>query len=143
MKYCKSKLEGLDKLREVLELSLRLIVENIESSTDEESLNELEIMPKEDDAISMGEFANLLKSYEVPFGRNKIYTWMVNRGFCTRRNKKNYSVLKYVDEGLFKVKTYIVNTVDGPIESESIYVTSKGIEYFTKKLLSEFNIKGS
>lgn len=139
MKYCKSKLERLDKLREVLELSLRLIVENMESSTDEENLNELEIMSKEDDAISMGEFANLLKSYEVPFGRNKIYTWMVNRGFCTRKNNKNYVVSKYVDEGLFKVRTYIVNTVDGSIESETIYVTSKDVKYFTKELLSEFN----
>lgn len=57
MKYYKNNLEGLDKLREVLELSLRMICENIESSSDEENLKELEIV-KEDDVLSIGEFAN-------------------------------------------------------------------------------------
>ena len=103
MKYYKNNLEGLDKLREVLELSLRLILENIESSQDEENLKELEIV-KEDDVLSIGEFANLLRLKGVPFGRN---------------------------------------TVDGPIETETIYLTSKGIKYFMKKILSEFNIKES
>ena len=38
MKYYKSNLEGLDKLKEILELSLRMISENIESNRDEENL---------------------------------------------------------------------------------------------------------
>ncbi|QJA09383.1 hypothetical protein HF520_10620 [Romboutsia sp. CE17] len=38
MKYYKSNLEGLDKLREVLELSLRMISENIESNRKERKI---------------------------------------------------------------------------------------------------------
>lgn len=142
MKYYKNNLEGLDKLREVLELSLRLILENIESSQDEENLKELEIV-KEDDVLSIGEFANLLRLKGVPFGRNKVHSWLSNRNYTQRKNNKNYAIPKYTDEGMFKVKTYIVNTVDGPIETETIYLTSKGIKYFMKKILSEFNIKES
>ena len=142
MKYYKNNLEGLDKLREVLELSLRLILENIESSQDEENLKELEIV-KEDDVLSIGEFANLLRLKGVPFGRNKVHSWLSNRKYTQRKNNKNYAIPKYIDEGMFKVKTYIVNTVDGPIETETIYLTSKGIKYFMKKILSEFNIKES
>lgn len=142
MKYYKNNLEGLDKLREVLELSLRLILENIESSQDEENLKELEIV-KEDDVLSIGEFANLLRLKGVPFGRNKVHSWLSNRNYTQRKNNKNYAIPKYIDEGMFKVKTYIVNTVDGPIETETIYLTSKVIKYFMKKILSEFNIKES
>lgn len=142
MKYYKNNLEGLDKLREVLELSLRLICENIESSQDEENLKELEIV-KEDDVLSIGEFANLLRLKGVPFGRNKVHSWLSNRNYTQRKNNKNYAIPKYIDEGMFKVKTYIVNTVDGPIETETIYLTSKGSKYFMKKILSEFNIKES
>lgn len=142
MKYYKNNLEGLDKLREVLELSLRMICENIESSSDEENLKELEIV-KEDDLLSIGEFANLLRLKGVPFGRNKVHSWLSNRNYTQRKNNKNYAIPKYIDEGMFKVKTYIVNTVDGPIETETIYLTSKGIKYFMKKILSEFNIKES
>ena len=48
---------------------------------------------------------------------------------------------RYIDEELFKVKTYIVNTIDGPIETETIYLTSIGCSYFMKKILEEFNIR--
>ena len=85
MKYYKNNLEGLDKLREVLELSLRLILENIESSQDEENLKELEIV-KEDDVLSIGEFANLLSLKGVPFGRNKVHSWLSNRNYTQRKN---------------------------------------------------------
>ena len=106
------------------------------------ALKELEIV-KEDDVLSIGEFANLLRLKGVPFGRNKVHSWLSNRNYTQRKNNKNYAIPKYIDEGMFKVKTYIVNTVDGPIETETIYFTSKGIKYFMKKILSEFNIKES
>ena len=142
MKYYKNNLEGLDKLREVLELSLRMICENIESNRDEENLEELEFV-KEEDVVSIGEFASILRLKGVPFGRNRVYSWLSNRNYTYRKNDKNYAIQKYIDEGLFKVKTYIVNTVDGPVETQTIYLTSDGVRYFTKKILGEFNIRES
>ena len=142
MKYYKNNLEGLDKLREVLGLSLRMICENIESNRDEENLEELEFV-KEEDVVSIGEFASILRLKGVPFGRNRVYSWLSNRNYTYRKNDKNYAIQKYIDEGLFKVKTYIVNTVDGPVETQTIYLTSDGVRYFTKKILGEFNIRES
>lgn len=142
MKHYKSNLEGLDKLREVLGLSLRMICENIESNRDEENLEELEFV-KEEDVVSIGEFASILRLKGVPFGRNRVYSWLSNRNYTYRKNDKNYAIQKYIDEGLFKVKTYIVNTVDGPVETQTIYLTSDGVRYFTKKILGEFNIRES
>ena len=103
MKYYKNNLEGLDNLKEVLELSLRMICENIESNRDEENLEELEFV-KEDDVVSIGEFANILRLKGVPFGRNKVHSWLSNRNYTYRKNDKNYAIQKYVDEGVFKVK---------------------------------------
>ena len=131
MNTYKNNLQNLDGLKEVLELGLKMILENIESSREEK----LKVTPKDESVISIGEFSELLRAKGVPFGRNKVHSWLVNRGYCIRKNNKNYSIQKYVDEGLFKVKTYIVNTVDGPIETETIYLTNYGVEYFTEKLL--------
>ena len=138
MKYYKNNIEKLDKLKEVLELSLKMICEDIESNREEENLKLIK-----EDVISIGEFATTLKLKGVPFGRNKVHSWLSNRNYTYRKNDKNYAIQKYVDEGLFKIKTYIVNTVDGPIETQTIYLTDYGVKYITKKILGEFDIRES
>ena len=138
MKYYKNNIEKLDKLKEVLELSLKMICEDIESNREEENLKLIK-----EDVISIGEFATTLKLKGVPFGRNKVHSWLSNRNYTYRKNDKNYAIQKYVDEGLFKIKTYIVNTVDGPIETQTIYLTDYVVKYFTKKILGEFDIRES
>lgn len=152
MKNYKNNLEGLDKLREILDLqlnliqtqetNLRMILKNIESNKDEEVLKEIK-KGTDSEAISVGEFADILRIKGVPFGRNKVHSWLNNRGYTFRMNNKNYAKYEFIDSGLFKVKTYIVNTVEGPIEVETIYITAKGVMHFKKEIFKEFNIRES
>ena len=66
-----------------------MICENIESSRYEENLEELEVV-KEDDVISIGEFANLLRLKEVPFGKNKVHSWLSNRNYTYNTDYLSY-----------------------------------------------------
>ncbi|MGL5693907.1 MAG: phage antirepressor KilAC domain-containing protein [Peptostreptococcaceae bacterium] len=143
MKGYRGNLEYLDKLRESINLqknilesqeqSLKTIIENMDSSSEVQCSEAV---------VRVGDFAEMLKSRGVPYGRNKVHSWLSNRGYTYRENDKNYAKDEYIDKGLFRVKSYIVNTKNGPIVDETIYLTSKGVKYFLEKILNEFGIGG-
>ena len=65
----------------------------------------------------------------------------VEANFPLWQENREELVYEFIDSGLFKVKTYIVNTVEGPIEVETIYITAKGVMHFKKEIFKEFNIR--
>lgn len=151
MNYCKKNLENIDKLIEVIELqrnlldsqelSLKIIMDNIESSSKKGRIKEVNLKESNETLLKIGEFAEILRDKGVPYGRNKIHSWLNNRGYTYRENDRNYAKAKYINKGLFKVKSYVVNKKDGPTVEGTIHLTSKGVKYFTKEILKEFNIK--
>ena len=60
--------------------------------------------------------------------------------YTYRENNRNYSKEKDINIGLFYVKSYVINKKDGPMIEATIHRTPKGVKYFIKELLEEFNI---
>ena len=89
------------------------------------------IAEKDSDAahIKIGKFAKIIRDKGVPFGRNKIHSWLNNRGYTYRIKDKNFVKSEYIVKGLFEIRGY------------SLYITPEGVSYFTKRLLKEFNIE--
>ena len=82
MNYCKKNLENIDKLIEVIELqrnlldsqelSLKIIMDNIESSSKKGRIKEVNLKESNETLLKIGEFAEILRDKGVPYGRNKI-----------------------------------------------------------------------
>lgn len=148
MNCYKSNLEYLDELRKNInsqrellifqENHLKLLENRIESLDKNEKLEQASNI---NSVVRVGDFAEMLKSRGVPFGRNKIHSWLTNRGYTYRENDRNYAKKEYVAKGLFEIKSYVVNRKSGATVEETIYITPKGVAYFMKKILEEFNIK--
>lgn len=91
--------------------------------------------------VKIGDFAKMIKSRGVPYGRNKVHSWFNNRGYTYRENDRNYAKDEYIAKGLFEVKRYVKNSKDGTDIKETIYLTPQGVAYFMEKILREFNIE--
>lgn len=119
---------------------LKLLEERTESVDDNE-----EIVPDEpkvsSTVVKVGDFAKMIKSKGVPYGRNKVHSWFNNRGYTYRKNDRNYAKDEYIAKGLFEVKRYVRNSKDGTDVKETMYLTPQGVAYFMEKILREFNIE--
>lgn len=149
--------ELIDAQRQFLDLqsqSLKIIESNMKNTTidmDEENQlrnlyesNEdrsivLSTIGDDDVVVRIGDFAEMIKRRGVPYGRNKIHSWLNNRGYTYREGDRNYAKTKFIDEGLFKVKDYVVNRKGGAKIESTIYLTPKGVSYFMDKILREFD----
>ncbi len=94
-----------------------------------------------DVVVRIGDFAESVKKRGIPYGRNKIHSWLNNRGYTYREDDRNYPYVEYIDEGLFKVKEYVINRKGGAKIESTMYLTPKGVNYFMEKLLNEFGKK--
>ena len=91
-----------------------------------------------DVVVRIGDFAESVKRRGIPYGRNKIHSWLNNRGYTYREDDRNYPYMEYIDEGLFKVKEYVINRKGGAKIESTMYLTPKGVNYFMEELLNEF-----
>ena len=149
--------ELIDAQRQFLDLqsqSLKIIESNMKNTAidmEEENqlrnlyeINEdrsivLSTIGDDDVVVRIGDFAEMIKRRGVPYGRNKIHSWLNNRGYTYREGDRNYAKTKFIDEGLFKVKDYVVNRKGGAKIESTIYLTPKGVSYFMEKILREFD----
>ena len=149
--------ELIDAQRQFLDLqsqSLKIIESNMKNTAiDMEEENQLRNLYEsnedrsivlstigdDDVVVRIGDFAEMIKRRGVPYGRNKIHSWLNNRGYTYREGDRNYAKTKFIDEGLFKVKDYVVNRKDGAKIESTIYLTPKGVSYFMDKILREFD----
>lgn len=149
--------ELIDAQRQFLDLqsqSLKIIESNMKNTTiDMEEENQLRNLYEsnedrsivlstigdDDVVVRIGDFAEMIKRRGVPYGRNKIHSWLNNRGYTYREGDRNYAKTKFIDEGLFKVKDYVVNRKGGAKIESTIYLTPKGVSYFMDKILREFD----
>lgn len=149
--------ELIDAQRQFLDLqsqSLKIIESNMKNTAiDMEEENQLRNLYEsnedrsivlstigdDDVVVRIGDFAEMIKRRGVPYGRNKIHSWLNNRGYTYREGDRNYAKTKFIDEGLFKVKDYVVNRKGGAKIESTIYLTPKGVSYFMEKILREFD----
>ncbi|KHS57794.1 MULTISPECIES: phage antirepressor KilAC domain-containing protein [Terrisporobacter] len=147
MNFYKSNLEYLLKniqsQKELLtfqEKYLKLLENKMESADDNEEIGTDEANVSST-VVKIGDFAKMIKSRGVPYGRNKVHSWFNNRGYTYRENDRNYAKDEYIAKGLFEVKRYVRNSKDGTDVKETIYLTPQGVAYFMEKILREFNIE--
>lgn len=91
------------------------------------------------DSIDMGTFAKLIKDEKVfTKGRNKLFEWLRDNEYLTKKKVKgqftNEPYQKYVDQGLFEIKEFVVSTPYGDKIKTKTLVTGKGQIYFVEKL---------
>lgn len=83
------------------------------------------------DAITIGQFAKLLRNNDIVIGRNRLFTLLRDRGYLIKKGKdKNMPKQTYLEQGLFKIAENVVKTVEGEILSTTTSVTGKGQMYF-------------
>lgn len=133
IQYQKELLSFQEKYLKLLEDKMECVDENEEIVDDEANVSST--------VVKIGDFAKMIKSRGVPFGRNKVHSWFNNRGYTYRENDRNYAKNEYIAKGLFEVKRYVINSKDGTSVKETIYLTPQGVAYFMEKILREFNIK--
>ena len=94
-----------------------------------------------DNAILVGELAKILVQNGVPnMGQNRLFKWMREEGYLTRRNGTDYNIptQKSMEMGLFQMKETAVTHSDGHVSIKiTSKVTGKGQTYFVNLFLKE------
>lgn len=134
--------------------ALRMLADSVEAREQLEAQNaqltarEAENQPKVDfyEAVKKSEstclvrvLARYLKQNGYDTGQNRLYAWMKNNGYIHKGGRsKNLPTQKSMNAGLFKVKMTEQELPNGDkIVQHTTLVTTKGIQYFVKRLLGK------
>ena len=83
------------------------------------------------DAITIGQFAKVLKNNNINIGRNRLFSILRVNGYLIKCGKDKYMPKQvYVKQGLFQVSEQIVRTVEGELLTATTLITGKGQMYF-------------
>lgn len=93
-----------------------------------------------EDSISIGAFAKLLNNFGINIGRNRLFAWFRNNGYFMSQGYENHPKQKYIEQGLFKTRQFIINTNHGQEIKITTYITGKGQRYFIEKLSMIFDL---
>lgn len=89
-------------------------------------------------SILVGELAKLLKQNGVDIGQNRLFTWLREKGFLSRRKGTDFNMptQKAMDMGLFEIKETSITHADGHTSvNKTPKVTGKGQQYFVNAFL--------
>lgn len=122
--------------------------EQLEAQNAQLAAREAENQPKVDfyEAVKKSEstclvrvLARYLKQNGYDTGQNRLYAWMKNNGYIHKGGRsKNLPTQKSMNAGLFKVKMTEQELPNGDkIVQHTTLVTTKGIQYFVKRLLGK------
>ena len=86
-------------------------------------------------SILVGELAKLLKQNGVDVGQNRLFRWLRECGYLTKKNEPTQYAM---ERKLFEVVERTVNNPDGSIRlTRTTKVTGKGQTYFINKFLMQ------
>lgn len=138
----------------IIKLATKLKEEKIQRCLSERKVKELEqkivsdkpytnfgkSMATVDDAITIGQFAKLIQNNEgIPIGRNRLFKFLRDSGYLMKQcSESNIPIQTYVEQGLFKVDEYIVQTEEGPLISTKTLITGKGQVYLLDKITKDY-----
>ena len=84
--------------------------------------------------IDIGKFAKLITDEGIKMGRNNLFKWLRNNKYLMSGNEPYQ---KYIDNGYFEIKEYIVNTNHGELTKITPLITGKGQIKIIEKLRNE------
>ena len=90
------------------------------------------------DTCTVAELAKLLFDNGVKIGQNRLFAWLRdNRYLCSAEHHRNEPYQKWVEAGLFKVKTSKpwYDEEGEPHYQITTLVTGEGQKFFLKKLI--------
>lgn len=96
-----------------------------------------------EDCISIGAFAKLLNTFEINVGRNRLFAWFRNNGYLMNQGIENHPKQKYIEQGLFKTRQFIINTNHGSEIKITTYITGKGQKYFIDLIKGDFEYENT
>ena len=96
------------------------------------------------DTYTMKELATILAQRGVDIGLNRLYRYMRDNNYFGTRgyNFHNLPYQKYVEQGLFEIeinKDAYINKNGEYIDTKTVMVTGKGLQYFINKFLNNKN----
>lgn len=89
-------------------------------------------------SILIGELAKLLRQNGIPMGEKRMFQWLRENGFLGSHGERyNIPNQRYLEQGLFTLKTNTFS-VNGEMKTRNTTkVTGKGQEYFINKFLAD------
>lgn len=96
------------------------------------------------DTYTMKELATILAQRGVDIGLNRLYRYMRDNNYFGTRgyNFHNLPYQKYVEQGLFEIeinKDAYINKNGKYMDTKTVMVTGKGLQYFINKFLNNKN----
>lgn len=91
------------------------------------------------DSILIGNLAKLLTQNGIKIGQNRLFAWLREHEYlCSSKGERwNAPRQQYADQGLFELKTTVVNNPDGSTRvTHTAKVTGKGQIYFINGFLN-------
>lgn len=91
-------------------------------------------------SILVGELAKILKQNGIEMGQKRLFAWLREKGYLTKRQGTDYNMptQKSMDLGLFEIKEgSYVNGSGVNITTKTPKVTGKGQQYFINKFLAK------
>ena len=69
-----------------------------------------------------------------------MLTWLREHGFLIKQKGREYNLpkQKYIEQGLFEVRTAVISRTSGDIQTGTTLITGKGQIYLTEKLQQYF-----
>ncbi|MBO3443698.1 phage antirepressor KilAC domain-containing protein [Clostridium sp. CCUG 7971] len=96
-----------------------------------------------EDCISIGAFAKLLNTLGINIGRNRLFNWFRNNGYLMSQGIENHPKQKYIEQGLFRTRQFIINTNHGSEIKITTYITGKGQKYFIDLIKGDFEYENT
>jgi len=99
------------------------------------------IVSLSDGSVNVGVFAKMVyEQHGIKIGRNNLLTWLRERGFLIKQKGREYNLpkQKYIEQGLFEVRTAVISRTSGDIQTGTTLITGKGQIYLTEKLQQYF-----
>lgn len=81
-----------------------------------------------DGDISVGDMANILNQNGHRTGRNRLFDWLVDKGYLYRRGREYRVYQQYLDQGLFCLIESTVEINGNEVLKFSVRITGKGQE---------------
>lgn len=93
-------------------------------------------------SILVGELAKLISQNGYSIGQNKLFEWLRENGFLSKRKGESYNLptQRSMDLKIMDIKKRVHNNPDGSIRTtRTPKITGKGQQYFINKFLSELH----
>lgn len=122
-----------------VEEATKPLIEKNEKLENEVAKLRLELTNIKSESIQLGEFGVWLKSHNpsLKIGRNLIFKFCKDKGYVVVLYKQNHASSFMVNNGYFENRSELVDTKHGIRDSNTIFITKKGMIRLIKEIYEE------